>query len=164
MLFLFLIGGMGYFILELLWSGGSHPAMVAVGGLCFLGIGGINEELSWDTPIWLQALLGAALITATEFVSGCVINLWLGLGVWDYSGMPGNVLGQICPLYTALWFLLAFPTIVADDMIRWYLGGQERPRYRWRKAAQSGNGGTAAYKGTLDTGGTDICPGDASHG
>lgn len=131
-LLLLLMGGMGYFILELVWRGWSHPTMVAVGGFCFLGICKINGRLSWDTPLWLQALLCAALITATEFASGCVINLWLHLGVWDYSGNRGNLLGQVCPLYAALWYLLAFPTILADDLIRWRMGGEEKPRYRWR--------------------------------
>lgn len=143
-LLLFLMGGMGYFILELVWRGWSHPTMVAVGGFCFLGICKINGRLPWDTPLWLQALLCAALITATEFASGCVINLWLHLGVWDYSGNRGNLLGQVCPMYAALWYLLAFPTILADDLIRWRMGGEEKPRYRWK----IGRGQSPVRRGT----------------
>ena len=79
---LFLIGGMGYFCLELIWRGWSHPAMVLVGGICFIGVGRINEGLDWNMPLVWQALLGAALITAIEFVSGCILNLWLGLEIW----------------------------------------------------------------------------------
>ena len=42
-----------------------------------------------------QSVIGAVIVLAVEFISGCVLNLWLGLGVWDYSNQPGNVLGQI---------------------------------------------------------------------
>ena len=27
--------------------------------------------------------------------------------VWDYRGRPGNFLGQICPMFTALWVPLS---------------------------------------------------------
>lgn len=129
-LLLFLMGGMGYFCLELVWRGWSHPVMVAVGGLCFVGVGRINEVLDWNMALVWQALLGAGIITTVEFASGCILNLWLGMNIWDYSAMPGNVLGQICPLYMALWYVLAFPVIVVDDYMRWRICGEEIPHYR----------------------------------
>ena len=129
-LLLFLMGGMGYFCLELVWRGWSHPVMVAVGGLCFVGVGRINEVLDWNMALVWQALLGAVIITTIEFASGCILNLWLGMNIWDYSAMPGNVLGQICPLYMALWYVLAFPVIVVDDYKRWRICGEEIPHYR----------------------------------
>ncbi len=127
---LFLMGGMGYFCLELLWRGWSHWTMVLVGGLCFIGVGRINEVLDWDTPLVLQALIGTAVITVVEFASGCVLNLWLGLNIWDYSDLPLNVLGQVCLLYAVLWYFLALPVIVVDDYLRWRLCGGSWPRYR----------------------------------
>ncbi len=120
---LFFMGGMGYFCLELIWRGWSHWTMALVGGLCFLGVGRTAAHLEGNAPMAWQALIGAAIITAVEFVSGCVLNLWLGLGIWDYSSLPGSVLGQICLPYTALWCLLAFPVILADDYLRWCLRG-----------------------------------------
>lgn len=129
---LFLTGGIGYFCLELAWCGESHPAMIVVGGLCFLGVGAINEILPRDIPIELQALLGAAIITGVELASGMILNIGLQLNIWSYANMYGNVLGQICPQYAALWCLLAYPTIWLDDICRWRLCGGERPRYRWK--------------------------------
>ena len=49
------------------------------------------------------------MITGIELVFGLVFNRVLQLGVWDYSAQWGNVLGQICPLFTFLWFLLCIP-------------------------------------------------------
>ncbi len=52
------------------------------------------------------AFAGAVIITAYEFFVGIIVNLRLGWNVWDYSSVPGNILGQICPTFTLLWFLL----------------------------------------------------------
>ena len=97
------IGGLLYFILELAWRGHSHWTMFILGGICFLAIGAVNELIPWCMPLWQQALIGAAIVTVLEFLTGCIVNLWMSWGVWDYSGLPGNVLGQICPQYIALW-------------------------------------------------------------
>ena len=105
-LFLADVGGVLYVLIELAWRGWSHWTMFILGGLCFIYLGLINEIMSWDTPLWQQILIGTAGITALEFLIGCIVNLWLGWGIWDYSGMPGNILGQICPLFTFYWFVL----------------------------------------------------------
>lgn len=41
--------------------------------------------------------------------------------------MPGNILGQICPQFTALWFFLSALGIILDDYIRWVFFGEEKP-------------------------------------
>jgi len=128
-LFLFGMGGILYVFIELLWRSWSHWTMFALGGLCFIYLGLINEVLRWDTPLWQQVLIGAIGITALEFVTGCVVNLRLGWGVWDYSGLPGNVWGQICPQYMALWPPISLAGIILDDWIRYRAFGEERPRY-----------------------------------
>ena len=69
-------------------------------------------------------------MTALEFLTGCLVNLWLGWGVWDYSGLSGNILGQICPQYFLLWVPVSLVGIVLDDWLRHLLWGEERPRYR----------------------------------
>ena len=112
-----LTGGLGYYCIELAWRGWSHPSMVAVGGLCFLGIGRIQPK----KPLWQRALLGAGLITGVEFLSGCVLNLWLRWAVWDYSRMPGNLLGQVCLPYSLMWCLLAVPGGALSAAARQYL-------------------------------------------
>ena len=65
-----------------------------------------------------------------ELLVGLVLNVWLGLDVWDYSWKWGNLWGQICPKFTLLWCLLAGAMIVLFDWMDYWLGGGERPRYR----------------------------------
>lgn len=101
-----------------------------MGGALFLVLGGLNEWLPWDMPLALQAVIGALVVTAAEFLAGMVLNIWLGMGIWDYSGLWGNVMGQICPEYSALWVLLSAVAIILDDWMRFFLWGEERPHYK----------------------------------
>lgn len=131
-LVLWCIGGLLYVLCELVFRGRSHWTMFLVGGLCFWLIGLINEVIPWDMPIWQQCIIGALIITAVEFVAGCIINIWLGWQVWDYSGLPFNILGQICLPFTVLWSLLAAAGIILDDYLRFLLFDEEKPNYTWR--------------------------------
>ena len=128
-LILFLIGGMAYVCIELLFRGRSHWSMAVVGGLCFVMVGGLNNWLPWEWSIVKQMIASAAIVTAVEFVSGILLNLVLHWDIWDYSNMPFNVLGQICLPFTGIWFLLSFLAIFLDDLLRWFLFQEKFPEY-----------------------------------
>lgn len=129
-LVLFLIGAVLYAAIELLWRGHTHWTMAVLGGLLFLLLGGLNNWIPWEMPLLWQIVIGTGIVTATEFAAGCILNLWLKLDIWDYSGMPFNVLGQICPQFTAAWIALSIVAIVLDDYIRYWLFGEEKPKYK----------------------------------
>ena len=114
---LFCTGGLGYGMIELMWRGGTHISMFFAGGICFFIIGSL-DEFEYKPSLWTQAVLSGALITAVEFLSGLLVNLLLGLDVWDYSGLPMNVMGQICLPFSALWVLLSVPAIYLEDYLR----------------------------------------------
>lgn len=126
---LWMIGGAAYVGIEILWRGYSHWTMFVLGGICFICLGLINELISWCMPIWKQVLIGTAIITAAEFVVGCVVNLWIGWNVWDYSSVPFNILGQICVPYMLLWIPVSLGGIVLDDYLRYWLFDEEKPHY-----------------------------------
>lgn len=127
---LFLVGGLIYFWLEVLWRGYSHWSMFLLGGLCFVLCGLINEVVPCEMPLPLQMLLSAIMITVLEFFTGCVVNLWLGWQVWDYSKLHFQLLGQISLKSSIVWFLLSSVGIILDDWIRYWFFGEERPYYR----------------------------------
>lgn len=104
---MFLLGGAAYGMMEILFRGYTHWTMVLTGGACILTLYLLLGWLS-SLPLVLGALAGAVIVTAYEFAVGCIVNLKLGWHVWDYSSMAGNLLGQICPLFTVAWFLLCF--------------------------------------------------------
>ena len=131
-IFLFLLGGSIYYCIEIAFRGYSHFTMILVGGLCFILIGLINEVLPWETPFWKQVLLGDVIVLIIEFISGCIINLWLGLNIWDYSDLPFNLLGQICLPFALLWLPVVALAIVVDDYVKYFLSKGEKPKYVWR--------------------------------
>lgn len=78
---LFLIGGALYYCIEILWRGYSHWTMAVVGGICFVVIGGLNNYIPWEMPLWKQAGIGALFVTAMELVVGIPLNLMMGLHI-----------------------------------------------------------------------------------
>ena len=129
-LFLFLIGGLIYVSIELIYRGHSHWTMGVLGGVSFISIGLINEILSWETPLLIQCAIGGCLITFYGFITGLILNIWLHLGIWDYSHMPFNILGQICLPFTLIWCILSLVAIILDDYIRFWLFNEEKPNYK----------------------------------
>ena len=103
--------------------------MLALAILLCIPVERCGAELPWGVPLWLQALACAGLVTAVEFVAGLVLNVWLGLGVWDYSHLPLHLMGQFCPQFTALWWGLCLLFIPVFDWLRWAVEGGERPHY-----------------------------------
>ena len=124
-----LCGGCVYFLIEMAWRGHSHWTMAVLGGVCFVLIGDINEFIPWNMPLVLQGAIGSGTVTLLELVSGIILNLWLGLGIWDYSNMPFNFLGQICLPFSLLWVALSIVAVVLDDWLRYWLFGEDRPTY-----------------------------------
>ena len=102
---IFIVGAAGYAGVEYLYRGYTHWTMVLTGGACLLAFYCYTKETK-DTPLLVQAAAGACIVTVFEFCVGVVVNLWYGWHVWDYSREPGNLLGQICPLFSFIWFLL----------------------------------------------------------
>lgn len=127
---LFFIGGYAYCGVEILFRGYSHISMLVAGGICFILIGRLNEVFSYEVSLISQMFLSAMIITSVEFSVGVIVNLWLHLNVWDYSNLPYNVLGQVCLLYTNIWFFLSLPGILLDDYLKYFLLGETKPEYR----------------------------------
>lgn len=126
---LFLMGGMIYFAIEVAYKGDSHFSMFITGGAAFLLIGGINSYFDRNMPLVLQMLCSAVIITLLEFISGVIVNIWLQLNVWDYSGIPLNFMGQICPRFFAIWFFISLVGIFLDDFFRCRMFGEAMPQY-----------------------------------
>ena len=100
----FAAGGVGYCALETLWRGRTHPSMALCGGMVLAVFTKMVRRGGSRLGLCLR---GCALITGCELLCGLVFNR--DRQVWDYSRLPGNFRGQICPLFSALWFLLCIP-------------------------------------------------------
>lgn len=112
----FIIGAIGYAAIEVIWRGYTHWSMMIAGGLAFVMFSLVSEKLK-DRNIIVKAAVCGLGITAIEFVFGVIFNLWLKMGVWDYSHMPFNLLGQICPIFTLIWAGLAIAFLPLSDAL-----------------------------------------------
>lgn len=117
-LVIFLFGGFIYGAVEILFRGHTHPSMFVAGGLCLVWIGGLNRFFKRKFSLITQMLLGSVIITLAEFIFGLIVNVAFKLKVWDYSSLPFNIMGQVCPLFTGAWFMLSLPAVLVEELIR----------------------------------------------
>lgn len=126
---LFHTGGSIYYYIEVLHRGWSHWSMYLLGGICFLFCSIQNEQKCWEAPLWKQVLRCDIFVLCGEFVTGCMVNLWKGWHVWDYSQYRINLMGQICLPMAFVFAFLCLLGIVLDDVIRWLVFEEEKPVY-----------------------------------
>lgn len=120
LLFLFITGGIGYCAIEILWRGYTHWSMFLLGGIC-LCILVLTFNRLYNTPLILKTIIGGGIITVAEFLTGCIVNIFLGWNVWSYSSAPFNLLGQICLPYSILWTILCLPIALISKIIGKYI-------------------------------------------
>ncbi len=112
----FVIGGVVYGIIEVLWRGHTHWTMLLAGGICFLAFSQISKRYK-EKPLIFKAILSALVVTAVEFVFGIIFNVIFKMHVWDYSSLPFNLFGQVCLEFTLAWAALALIFVPLADMI-----------------------------------------------
>ncbi len=115
-LILFLIGAAAYVLMELFWRGHSHWTMALTGGVCAVLLFGIRRAYP-DAPLIPLCLFGAMVVTSVEFLVGAIVNVWLGMGVWDYSGLKYNLYGQVSLAYSILWAALCAPAYILLEFV-----------------------------------------------
>ena len=128
---LFIIGGISYYFIEIIYRGYSHFSMIIVGGICFVLIGAINEFSNKEVPLLLQMILAELIVDTIELISGIIINKVLLLNVWDYSNLRFNLLGQISLRSSIAWFFLSLLAIYMDDLLRYLLFSEQIPKYKF---------------------------------
>ena len=88
--------------------------MLVTGGLCFLIFYILNFILKTDS-LWVRCIIAMIIITILELIVGVIVNIILKWNVWDYSKMFMNFMGQICALYSGIWFSMGVPmTYIAN--------------------------------------------------
>ena len=111
------IGSVGYSLIEIMWRGFTHWTMSVCGGVCLVCLYFADMRMV-GKKLWQICLAGSALITAVEFLTGIIVNRMLNWNVWDYSKMKLNLFGQVCLLYSAIWFILCIPAVFICRTVR----------------------------------------------
>ncbi len=108
----FLIGAIGYPLLELAWRRRTHPSMALAGGLSAALIHRIGRTSLHPLA---KVLLCGAGITGVEAACGLVWNR--RHQVWDYRHMPLNWRGQVCLPFSLAWCGLSAAYLLAEKGI-----------------------------------------------
>jgi hypothetical protein len=106
---LFVIIGLLYVMCEILFRGYSHISMFLLAGICgVFFIDTPNNIYSFELDYTLQILISTILCTLAEGITGLVVNVNMGLNVWDYSSMTFGTFffGQCNLIFVFAWVIL----------------------------------------------------------
>jgi len=108
----FILGGIIYMGIEVLYDNTSDRCMGFIGGLAFV-ISSIL--LMFNLPYLINCLLIGVIVTVLELIGGLVFNR--KYHIWDYRKLPFNILGHVCLLFTVIWIVVIAPIIIWFDQI-----------------------------------------------
>lgn len=126
----FVAGGFAYGLIEIMARGFTHISMGVLGGAAMCLIHRMNGGVRTLPRIMGRAVLSAAFITMMEFITGEILNIRLGMNIWDYSQLPYNLDGQICLVFSMLWVLLSLVAMLFDDFVICRILHQQREKLK----------------------------------
>ena len=92
--------------------------MIWVGALTVYFMGRIADGEPSRSFAWFIKVIKAVCVgLIIEFTTGMILNKWLGFWIWDYSDLPGNIYGQICPQFALAWLFIAPFALWLDETI-----------------------------------------------
>lgn len=132
----FVIGALIYGMIEISARGFTHITMGLLGGISMIVIHLTNDARRDGLNFFVQISLIAFFITAIEFITGEIVNVRLGMNIWDYSDIPLNFDGQICLPFVGIWLVLSAIGVVLDDYLRWKLFREDK-NFNYLKTANT---------------------------
>ena len=126
--FIFLVMGCIYTNIELVCRGYISSIDACSRRFVWTLIGLINN-IAPNKQLYKQCLLSMIIVTCVEFISGYILNIKMGLNIWDYSNLPLtlNIMGQVSLLFSVFWFFLSIIAIWLDDYLRYKFYGDKKP-------------------------------------
>lgn len=128
-IFLWTFGGALYYAFELFFRGFSHWSMFCLGGICVLFFWLQGSSLNWQDPMWIQVIRCTVFVVACEFITGIIVNKWLGWAVWDYSDQPYQLFGQICLPFAVIFSGLSAIGIMLSGYLMHWIFKEPKPNY-----------------------------------
>ncbi len=131
---LFASCGAAYYVIEMVYRGYSHVSMFILAG--FLGVFCIdtpNNIFGYDLDYSIQILISTILCTLGEGITGLVVNIKMGLNVWDYSNLQFTFFFGQCNLFFVFaWALIigCFGIFFCDAYWYYICKDDEQPYYK----------------------------------
>ena len=121
----FFAGAFCYGLCELFARSRTHITMGLLGGVAMLFIHSLNDKRRRGMLIITAMAAGAVFITCVEYIAGLILNISLGLEIWDYSSLSLNYRGQICAEYSLKWGIITLAGMFFDELMRRFLFGSD---------------------------------------
>ena len=128
-LFLWTLGGVIYYSLEMIFRGFSHWSMFLLGGFCLVFFAQQGIWTGWRALLWKQVGWSVLFVTSCEFITGIFVNKIMGWNVWDYTDQPFQILGQVCLPFTIIFSGLCAAGILLSGYLLHFLYGEKRPEF-----------------------------------
>lgn len=132
---LFFLCGSIYYGIELMYRGWSHSSMFILAGILgVLCIDTPNNIFGYDLDYSIQVLISTILCTFGEGITGLIVNVKMGLNVWNYNGIPFTFFWGQCNLYYACaWALIigCFGIFFCDAYWYYICKDNEQPYYKF---------------------------------
>ena len=133
-LILFVLCGAVYCGIELAYRQWTHVSMFCLAGLLgILCIDTPNNIFGYDLDYSIQVLISTILCTIGEGITGLIVNVKLGLNVWDYSTLPLTFFYGQCNLFFVFaWALIigCFGIFFCDAYWYYICKDNEQPYYK----------------------------------
>ena len=131
---IFIVCGLVYYGIEVLFRGYSSYEMILCAGTIGVIVGLLNDVFSYDMLLQSQLVIGTVVAVLCEGITGLILVKIYGYNpVWDYSTLGGTFFWGQCNIYFCLlWIGLVFLAILIADSIDYYIFKGERPYYKLR--------------------------------
>lgn len=131
---LFLLCSVIYCGIEIVYRGWTHWSMALLSGILgVLCIDTPNNIFGYDLDYSLQVLASTIICTIGEGITGLVVNVKMGLNVWDYSTLPFTFFWGQCNLFFVFaWALIIglFGIFFCDAYWYYICKDNEQPYYK----------------------------------
>lgn len=128
-LFLWALGGSFYYGFEVFFRGCSHWSMFVLGGLCLVFCAQQGIWTHWNAPLWKQVGWCVIFVVSGEFITGIIVNKIMHWNVWDYTGMPFQIMGQVCLPFAVIFSGLCAIGILVSGYLLHFFYGEEMPHF-----------------------------------
>lgn len=125
----FILGGLIYCGIELIFRGRTHFTMFLLAGCCSLVMAGLNNIFSFNMPFLIQVFISGFVCSVGEYIFGMLFNK--NFTIWDYRNLSGTFANnQLNILFCILWLLLSMIGIPIMDYVEWkYFKEEPKPYY-----------------------------------
>lgn len=81
--------------------------------------------------VWQLLIRGIVVCTLVEYLVHLFYEQVFGVVFWDYSGVPGNIWGRVCPPFSMVWGLLSTGAALWIQPLLWPLAAGMPPLFTY---------------------------------